>query len=264
MSGKSAGNFAGNFAGKTAVVTGGTHGMGLAIVRALLDGGAEVVLTGRNEQTIEAARAELKGAAAHVVRSDAAVAGDIAALADVARERLGRVDHLFVNHGFAELGTLREVTEAHWDRHFAVNTKGAFFTVQALEPLISDGGSIVFTTVANDAPFAGLSAYSGSKEAVRAFAHVLAAELLPRRIRVNAVAPGFIKTPTMGVPGLTDEQRRDFEREGDAITPLGRHGTAEEVAAAALFLAAEATFTTNVELAVDGGLAQGLPAPTAS
>ncbi|NGN68161.1 SDR family oxidoreductase [Streptomyces sp. A7024] len=254
----------GKFAGKKAVVTGGTHGMGLAIVQALLDEGAEVVLTGRNESSNEAARAELKGRAAHVVRSDAADAADIAALAEVARERLGRVDHLFVNHGYAELGALQDVTEEHWDRHFAVNTKGAFFTVQALEPLIPDGGSIVFTTVANDAPFAGLSAYSASKEAVRAFAHVLAAELVPRRIRVNAVAPGFIKTPTMGVPGLSDEERREFEREGDLITPLGRHGTAEEIATAALFLAGDATFTTNVELAVDGGLAQGLPAAAPS
>lgn len=77
---------------------------------------------------------------------------------------------------------------------------------------------------------------------------------------MNSVAPGFIKTPTMGVSGLTDEQRREFERQGDDTTPLGRNGTAEEVAAATLFLAADATFTTNVELAVDGGFAQGLVA----
>ncbi|TVL90284.1 SDR family oxidoreductase [Streptomyces sp. SAJ15] len=248
------------FTGKKAVVTGGTHGMGLAIVKALLAEGAEVVLTGRNERTLEAARSELKGQAAHVVRSDAASMADIAALAEFAGEALGRVDHLFVNHGIAEFAELAEVTEASWDRHFDVNTKGVFFTVQALAPLIEDHGSIVFTTVANDVVFPGLSAYSASKEAMRALAHVLAAELLPRRIRVNSVAPGFIKTPTMGVPGLTEEQRREFERQGDETTPLKRNGTVEEVAAAALFLAGEATFTTNVELAVDGGFAQGLVA----
>lgn len=249
----------GKFAGRKAVVTGGTHGMGLAIVKALLAEGAEVVLTGRNEQTLEAARTELKGEAARVIRSDAASMADIAALADAVRAGLGRVDHLFVNHGIAEFAELAEVTEAAWDRHFTVNTKGSFFTVQALEPLIEDGGSIVFTTVVNDVVFPGLSAYSASKEAVRAFAHVLAAELLPRKIRVNAVAPGFIKTPTMGVAGLTEEQRREFEQQGNETTPLRRNGTVEEVAAAALFLAGEATFTTNVELAVDGGFAQGLP-----
>ncbi|MDI3423756.1 SDR family oxidoreductase [Streptomyces luteolus] len=248
------------FTGKKAVVTGGTHGMGLAIVKALLAEGAEVVLTGRSERTLEEARSELKGEAAHVVRSDAASMADIAALANLAQEKLGRVDHLFVNHGIAEFAELAEVTETSWDRQFAVNTKGVFFTVQALAPLIEDGGSIVFTTVANDVVFPGLSAYSASKEATRALAHVLAAELLPRRIRVNSVAPGFIKTPTMGVAGLTEEQRREFEQQGDESTPLGRNGTVEEVAAASLFLAADATFTTNVELAVDGGFAQGLVA----
>ncbi|GLI00273.1 SDR family NAD(P)-dependent oxidoreductase [Phytohabitans aurantiacus] len=243
---------------KKAVVTGGTHGMGLAIVRELLARGAEVVLTGRNERNIEEARTALKGEAAHVVRSDAASMADIAALGDLAQERLGSVDYLFVNHGIAQFAELAEVTEEAWDRHFAVNTKGAFFTVQRLAPLLNDGGAVVFTTVANDVVFPGLAAYSASKEAMRAFAHVLAVELLPRKIRVNSVAPGYIKTPTMGVADLTEEQRREFERQGDESTPLRRNGTVEEVAAAALFLAENATFTTNVELAVDGGFAQGL------
>jgi NAD(P)-dependent dehydrogenase (short-subunit alcohol dehydrogenase family) len=243
---------------KKAVVTGGTHGMGLAIVRELLARGAEVVLTGRNEQNIEEARTALKGEAAHVVRSDAASMADIAALGDLVQERLGSVDYLFVNHGIAQFAQLAEMTEEVWDRHFAVNTKGAFFTVQRLAPLLNDGGAVVFTTVANDVVFPGLAAYSASKEAMRAFAHVLAVELLPRKIRVNSVAPGYIKTPTMGVADLTEEERREFERQGDESTPLRRNGTVEEVAAAALFLAENATFTTNVELAVDGGFAQGL------
>ncbi|MFE7455896.1 SDR family oxidoreductase [Streptomyces sp. NPDC057554] len=243
---------------KKAVVTGGTHGIGLAIVRALLARGAEVVLTGRNERTLEEARTALKGEAAHVVRSDAASMADIAALGDVVGERLGRVDHLFVNHGIAQFAELAEVTEEAWDQHFAVNAKGTFFTVQRLVPLLNDGGSVVFTTVANDVVFPGLSAYSASKEAMRAFGHVLAAELLPRGIRVNSVAPGYIDTPTMGVPDLSEEQREEFRRQGDQATPLRRNGTVEEVAAAALFLAEGATFTTNVELAVDGGFAQGL------
>ncbi|MFE6616343.1 SDR family oxidoreductase [Amycolatopsis sp. NPDC057786] len=243
---------------KKAVVTGGTHGMGLAIVRELLARGTEVILTGRNERNIEEARTALNGEAAHVVRSDAGSMADIAALGDLVKERFGTFDQLFVNHGIAQFAELAEVTEEAWDRHFAVNAKGSFFTVQRLAPLIRDGGAVVFTTVANDVVFPGLSAYSASKEAMRAFAHVLAAELLPRKIRVNSVAPGYIKTPTMGVADLTDEERREFERQGDESTPLRRNGTVEEVAAAALFLAEQATFTTNVELAVDGGFAQGL------
>ncbi|NKX86096.1 SDR family oxidoreductase [Nocardia coubleae] len=249
-------------AGKKAVVTGGTHGMGLAIAKALLDGGAEVVLTGRNEKTLEDARTELAGRAVHVVRSDAASMADITALGEIVQQRLGRIDHLFVNHGIAEFAELAQVTEDAWDRHFAINTKGAFFTVQALAPLLTDGSSIVFTTVGNDVVFPGLSAYSASKEATRAFAHVLAAELLPRKIRVNSVAPGYIETPTMGVAGLSAAEREEFVRQGHESTPLKRTGTVEEVATAALFLAVDATFTTNVELAVDGGFAQGLPVLT--
>ncbi|WP_026877519.1 SDR family oxidoreductase [Jiangella gansuensis] len=242
-----------------AVITGGTHGMGLAIARALVDGGGEVVVTGRNESTIEQARTAL-GPAAQVVRSDAANLDDIDRLGDVVEQRLGRLDAVFVNHGIAELEPLEEVTEASYDRHFDINAKGSFFTVKRLAPLVVDGGAFVFTTVANDRVFPGMSAYSGSKEALRAFAQVLAAEFLPRRIRVNSVAPGFIKTPTMGVAGMSAEDRAAFEKQGDEMTPLRRHGTVEEVAAAALFLAFEATFTTGVELPVDGGFAQGIAA----
>ncbi|WP_280248334.1 SDR family oxidoreductase [Nocardia abscessus] len=199
-------------AGK-AVVAGGTHGMRLAIVEALLAEGVEVVL-------------------------------------------IGRVDALFVNHGTAAFQTLDAATEESFDRQFTINTKGAFFTVQRSAPLLSEGGSIVFTTVV----FPGLSAYSGSKEALRAIARVLAAELPPRRIRVNSVAPGFIETPTMGVVGLTEQQRAEFLEQGERSTPLRRNETVHEVAKVALFLAFDATFTTGVELPVDDGWAQGLGA----
>ncbi|WP_245671336.1 SDR family oxidoreductase [Nocardia amamiensis] len=251
-------------AGKKAVVTGGTHGMGLAIVEALLGVGVEVVLTGRNEDNLAQARARLAGRPVHVVRSDAAVTADIDALGALVEQRLGRVDALFVNHGTAEFQTLDTATEESFDRQFAINTKGAFFTVQRLAPLVADGGSIVFTTVANDVVFPGLSAYSGSKEALRAIAQVLAAELLPRRIRVNSVAPGFIETPTMGVVGLTEQERAEFLAQGERSTPLRRNGTVDEVAKAALFLAFDATFTTGVELPVDGGWGQGLGAPASA
>lgn len=232
--------------------------MGRAIVESLLAGGAEVVLTGREAERVEKARAELDSATAHVVRSDATSGADIAELGDIVEQRLGRIDYLFVNHGIAEFKTLEESTEEHWDRVFDVNAKGSFFTVRRLAPLIRDGGGIVFTTVANDRIFPGLSAYSAAKEAVRAFSKVLAAELLPRKIRVNAVAPGFILTPSMGVAELTEQERAEFIKEGEQTTPMGRPGTMQEVADAALYLAATATFTTGVELSVDGGFAQGL------
>lgn len=243
-------------AGIKAVVTGGTHGIGLATARALLDQGATVLLTGRNAAALEAARRDL-GSRAIVVASEASSLPDIDALAARARHELGRIDLLFVNAGFASLDPFDQVTEAAYDRVFDINTKGAFFTVQRLAPLVVDGGSIVFTTsIANEGGYPGMTVYAGSKAALRCFARGFAAELLPRRIRVNAVSPGFIKTPTMGVADASDELRAAFEQEGNHSTPMQRIGTPEEVAAAVLFLAFDATFTTGLELAVDGGLGQ--------
>jgi NAD(P)-dependent dehydrogenase (short-subunit alcohol dehydrogenase family) len=237
------------------VVIGGTIGIGLATVKMLLEGGAEVLLTGRNEQNLDAARREL-GPRAYVVRSDTASMTDIDALAGIVQEKLGQIDFVFINAGISELEPFDHVTEASYDRQFDVNTKGAFFTAQRLAPLIRAGGSIVFTTVTHGPANPNLSVYSGSKASLRAFAQVFAAELVSRGIRVNTVGPGFIDTPTMGVAGLSEQERATLKKRGDEITPMKRHGTVEEVARAALFLAFEATFTTGVELPVDGGLAQ--------
>jgi NAD(P)-dependent dehydrogenase (short-subunit alcohol dehydrogenase family) len=246
------------YSGKKAVVTGGTHGMGLALAKALLAGDAEVLVTGNSEVNVEAARAEL-GPAAHVLRSDATDLAAIDALGKEVEERLGRIDYLHLNAGFAQLEPFGAVTEESYDRTFAVNTKGAFFTAQRLLPAINEGGAIVFTTAVADGTGTPMMAtFSGAKAAVRAFAQVLAAELLDRRIRVNVVSPGFVRTPTMGVVTAPPEMRDQFERDGALLTPLGRVGDPEEVARAALFLAFDATFTTGIELPVDGGIAQGL------
>jgi NAD(P)-dependent dehydrogenase (short-subunit alcohol dehydrogenase family) len=157
-----------------------------------------------------------------------------------------------------------EVTEYSFDRTFSINTTRAFFTVQALAPLVRAGGAIVLTTsIANTTGTPGMNVYSGANEALRAFTKAYAADLLPRGIRVNAVSPGFIDTPTMGAASVTERQRAGFQELGDNITPMRRHGTADEVARAVLFLGLDATFTTGVELAVDGGLAQGLQVPEA-
>jgi NAD(P)-dependent dehydrogenase (short-subunit alcohol dehydrogenase family) len=249
------GQLVGRYEGKKAVVVGGTIGMGLATVRALLEGGSEVLLTGRNEHNLAAARREL-GARAHVVRSDTASMTDIEALGDLVEEKLGRVDFVFVNAGVANLEPFEQVTEESYDRMFNVNTRGAYFTVQRLAPLVRPGGSFVFTTVTNGTAVPGMSVYAASKAALRSLVRGFAAELVSRGIRVNAVGPGFIKTPTMGAAGLTDEEKAAFARLGNEITPMGRIGSAEEVARAVVFLAFEATFTTGVEFPVDGGLAQ--------
>lgn len=246
------------YAGKQAVIVGGTHGIGLATARLLLAGGAEVLVTGR-EASAAAARHEL---GERVVASDIADLEAVGALALQVRARLGAIDLLFINAGVAELEPFDRVTAASYDRTFAVNTRGAFFTAQRLAPLVREGGAIVFTTsIASTSGTAGMAVYSASKAAIGAFARVMAAELVPRGVRVNTVSPGFIRTPTMGTAGSTPEERAAFEREGEAITPMGRIGAPEEVARAVLFLAFAATFTTGTELYVDGGLGQQLSPP---
>lgn len=242
------------YIGKKAVVTGGTHGMGLAVVKALLAGGAEVLLTGRNEKNIEEVRHELTNQNVHVVRSDASNLSDIDALSEIVKEKLGQIDFLFVNVGIAKLEPFDQVTEDSYDQSFNINTKGTFFTVQRLAPLVQNGGSIVFTSsIADEGGTPSMIVYSATKAAVRSFASGFAAELMPRGIRVNVVSPGFIDTPTMGVVGFSDKERADFMKLGDELTPMKRHGTVDEVAAAVLFLAFDATFTTGAKLVVDGG-----------
>jgi NAD(P)-dependent dehydrogenase (short-subunit alcohol dehydrogenase family) len=243
------------YEGKTAVVVGGTHGMGLAMVRELRAGGARVLLTGRNEENLSRARAEL-GAEVQVVRSDAASLRDSQALAVQVEAQLGGIDALFLNVGVAELAPFEQVDEASYDRQFDINTKGVFFTMQRLAPLVRAGGALVVTTVTPATGTPTMGVYSGTKGALRSFVKVFAAELLSRNIRVNAVAPGFIDTPTLGVASASAEERAQLKALGDVITPMRRHGTAEEIARAALFLAFDATFTTGAELPVDGGLSQ--------
>lgn len=242
--------------GKTAVIVGGSHGIGLATARLLVEGGARVLVTGRNPAALETAAVEL-GDRARILGSDATNLGAIAELAETAREILGEIDLLHVNAGVAELEPLEAVTEASFDRQFAVNAKSAFFTVQRLAPLMRPGGAIVMTSsVADDGGHPGMTVYAATKAAVVSFVSGFAAELLPRGIRVNAVSPGFIDTPTAGVAGMSAKDRSAFVALGDAITPMRRHGSADEVARAVLFLGFEATYTTGVKLPIDGGLGQ--------
>jgi NAD(P)-dependent dehydrogenase (short-subunit alcohol dehydrogenase family) len=248
------------YADRRAVIVGGTTGIGLATAEALVAGGARVLVTGRNERNVAAAQQRL-GSGALVVASDASSPDAIDELARLVEAQLAGIDLAFLNAGVASLEPVAEVSERSFDHIFDVNAKGSFFTAQRLAPLVREGGAIVFTTVTNGTATPAMSVYMASKAAVRAFAQTLAAELLPRRIRVNTVAPGFIDTPTLGVAGMTEKERGAFRQVGDEITPMGRHGSAEEVARAVLFLAFHATYTTGAELPVDGGLAQ-LDTPT--
>jgi NAD(P)-dependent dehydrogenase (short-subunit alcohol dehydrogenase family) len=245
----------GKFGGKVAVIIGGTSGMGLATAKMLLDGGARVLVTGRSQAGLDSAQKEL-GKDALVVSSDARSLTDIDALASRVKAEFGTFDLLSVSAGFSIRAPLESITEAVYDEMFNLNAKGPLFAVQKLAPLINRGGSVVFTTsVANVKGMPGNAAYGAAKAAVRSFARTLAAELLPREIRVNAVTPGPIDTPILGkaFPGEAAAQIREMMI---GMVPMKRWGTSDEIAKAVLFLAFDATFTTGVELPVDGGWSQ--------
>lgn len=247
--------------GKKAVITGGTAGIGLGLAKALLEQGAEVLVTGSSQESVDTARRAL-GERAHVLRSDTAQLDAISALASEVEARLGKLHAVFVNAGWCRIAPFVEVSESEYERTFAINTKGAFFTVQRLAPLMRDGGAFVFTTsVADEVGYPGMSVYSGAKAAVRSFAQVFAAELAPRAIRCNAISPGFVDTPSMGIPEASHDEARAFAQEGRQLTPLKRIATIDEVARAALFLAFDATFITGVELVIDGGLTKLIAPP---
>lgn len=246
-----------SYTNKKAVIIGGTHGIGLATAELLLNSGAQVLLTGRSQQPIEAARAQLDEKA-HIIQSDITSLTNIDNLVVETKSIFGtdpQLDFLFINAGYAQLEPVASVTEESFARTFNTNVFGSFFVAQRFAPLIRDGGAIVFTSsVSAKMGFPGMSVYSASKAAVGSLVQCMASELASRGVRVNAVTPGFVKTPTMGVSGVTSDQLVEFEEEGSRVTPLDRIGRAEEVARVAVFLGFEATFTTGSEVLVDGGL----------
>jgi NAD(P)-dependent dehydrogenase (short-subunit alcohol dehydrogenase family) len=243
--------------GKVAVVTGGNSGIGLATARRFVAEGAYVYITGRRQ-------AELDEAARHIGKNVTGVRGDVSNLPDLDRlfatvkQRQGRLDILFANAGVPALAPLGEITEEHFDQTFNINVKGLLFTVQKALPLFADGGSIILNaSVAASKGIEAISVYSATKAAVRSFARCWTADLKHRQIRVNVISPGLIETPIVTKAGLTREQIGAFKESFIAAVPMGRMGTADEVATAAVFLASDdSSYVTGTELFVDGGMAQ--------
>jgi NAD(P)-dependent dehydrogenase (short-subunit alcohol dehydrogenase family) len=243
------------YSGKNAVITGGGAGMGFALAQLLVDGGARVVITGRSQATLDAARERL-GTGAVAVRGDVASLSDLDALAERVEGGLGTVDALFVNAGIAGTTPFETVTEEVYDELFAINVKGAFFTVQKLAPLLSTGAGVVLTTsVANAIGMRDASVYAAGKAALRSMARNFARELLPRGIRVNAISPGPIDTGILEKM-MGAEAAEQFTAQVLADNPMRRFGTLDEFAGAAAFLAFDATYTTGAEFTVDGGRTQ--------
>lgn len=243
--------------GKTAVITGGNSGIGLATARLFVQQGAKVAIIGRDDKTLAAARQEL-GDKVITIKVDVSSPDQVGAAAKEVEAKLGRVDILFANAGIAEFTPMEQVNEAFFDKTFDINVKGVFFTTQKFAPLMRDNGSVLFTTsVVNNKGWPGTSVYSASKAAVRSLARTMAAELQPRKIRVNAISPGPIDTPIYGRMGMPQEAVKELADNVLQQTPMHRFGSADEVAKLALFLASDqSSYMTGNEIGVDGGLGQ--------
>jgi NAD(P)-dependent dehydrogenase (short-subunit alcohol dehydrogenase family) len=241
--------------GNVAVITGGNNGIGLATARRFVADGAHAFITVRRQ-------AELDEAVMQLGRNVTGVPGDVSNLADLDRlfatvQQQGRLDVLFANAGVPAVAPLGEITEEHFDRVFNTNVKGLLYTVQKALPLFTDGGSIILNaSIASSKGREARSVYSASKAAVRSFARCWTTELTHRQIRVNVISPGPIETPMIHKGGGTREQCGEFKVTAVAATPMGRMGTPDEVAIAAVFLASgDSSFVTGIELCVDGGMA---------
>ena len=234
----------------TALITGGTTGIGRATAELLLDRGYQVALTGQNPESIARARAELPSQVL-VSRSDTGDLEATDALMAEVHEQFGRLDLLFLNAGVFWPSPITEVTEQDFDRQVTVNLKGAYFTLQKALPMMNDGGSIVMTVgVGSHRGSPGGTVGAATRGALLAMLPSLALELAPRRIRVNTVSPGFTQTPLfdkLGVP----EAAREAIRKG---IPLDRFGSGRDVAEAVAYLGSDAAgYVTGQDLVVAGG-----------
>jgi NAD(P)-dependent dehydrogenase (short-subunit alcohol dehydrogenase family) len=243
--------------GKTALVTGGNSGIGLATARLFVREGARVVVTARRDEAVHAYN-ETASRQSFAIRADAGSPSDNSLVMDVVSRRLGKLDVLFLNAGVGKPAPFADTTEQIYDLHWDIMVRGPFFTAQAALAHLNSGASIIFnSSVANIKGTPNLSVYNATKAAVRSMVRTLAAELAVREIRVNAVSPGLVDTPIWDKMGASPDEVNEAKRSMTAAVPLGRIGTADEVAHAVLFLACSASsYVTGIELPVDGGWAQ--------
>src|SRR5882672_2617501 len=240
--------------GKIALVTGGNSGIGLATAKQFVDEGAYVFITGRRDPELAAAIKEI-GRNVTGVQGDVANLGDLDRLFGQIKREKGKLDIVFANAGGAlPLAPLGEITEKHYDSLFNINVKGLLFTVQKALPLMPDGASIILNaSIVASQGLPAWSVYSATKAAVRSFARTWTTDLKARRIRVNAVSPGFTDT----APWHSTEAVEESMKTISSSVPLGRFGTPDEIAKAVAFLASDdSNYITGTELVVDGGFAQ--------
>lgn len=241
--------------GKTALVTGGSSGIGLATARLFLEQGARVAITGRDAKTLAQARASLGGEVL-VIEADSSRLSDLDGVMHTLKECWGQLDILFVNAAVALPAPFEAVDEARFDDVMNANLKGSFFTVQKALPLLSASASVVLTTsITNQMGSPNFSAYGASKAALRSLVQTLALELIPKGIRVNAISPGPIATPMWGKLGLPSEASQAVKQAIADKSPAKRFGESHEVAKVVLFLVSDdASYVVGQEIVVDGGM----------
>ncbi|WP_129286383.1 SDR family oxidoreductase [Streptomyces sp. GZWMJZ-114] len=246
---------AGQLAGKTALVTGGSTGIGFASAKRLAEEGAHVFVTGRREAALDEAVAAIGPARATAVVGDVSRAADVDRLYAAVRARGRGLDVVFANAGTGAFATLEETTGEHLDAIFGTNVRGTVLTVRGALPLLNDGASVILnSSVRADDGVPAFGAYAASKAALRSFARTWANELKGRGVRVNAVSPGTIDTPGLDAAAAGDADPAAVRARFAGATPLGRIGRPEEVADAVVFLAsARSSFVLGANLYVDGG-----------
>ncbi|MBT1690660.1 SDR family oxidoreductase [Dawidia soli] len=244
----------GKLTNKTAFISGGTSGIGLATAQEFIHEGARVIITGRYEETLNQAVA-LLGPNAHGIVCDNSAMSDIHQLAERIKAITPTLDIVFANAGYGKFAPVDIVSEALFDELFTVLVKGTFFTVQQLLPLVREGGSVILnTSVVTAYGSQNASIYSAAKAAVQSFSKTLAAELTARRIRVNAVSPGYTETDGFTKTGMTVEQIAGVKEYITPLLPFRRFAMPAEIANAVLFLASDdASYLHGSEIVVDGG-----------
>jgi NAD(P)-dependent dehydrogenase (short-subunit alcohol dehydrogenase family) len=245
-------------AGKTAVITGGNSGIGLAAAREFIAQGAKVIITGRSEKAVNDAIVQLGSNASGII-SDAVNMHQVRQLNQQVKAITANIDIIFINAGIGKFNLMENMTEEMFDEIMDINFKGSYFSLQQLLPLVNDGGSIILNSSINaHIGMNGASVYAASKAAILSLAKNLSSELLPRKIRVNAISPGPVGTPLHSAEklGINDQQLKKMDEDTVNQVPIGRYGTVEEIAKIVAFFASDdSSFILGAELLADGGMA---------